>query len=127
MNQIKFRAWDGEKLSEPFSLGHLLINYNSEYADGRSDISRFNFDGEATRPILEQFTGLLDKNGKEIWEGDIVKQTTASGTDPHIRPVVFITGTFGAGRPFDFHNMVTGIVEVIGNIHENADLLEKAA
>ena len=74
---------------------------------------------------LGQFTGLRDKNEKEIYEGDIVRQTTASGTDPHSRPVVFITGTFGAGRSFDFHNMITGIVEVIGNIFENSELLSQ--
>ncbi|HNA25184.1 MAG TPA: YopX family protein [Nitrospira sp.] len=104
--------------------------------------------GELTEPyiILMQFTGLLDKNGKEIYEGDIVKQTwqTVVGvlapnedevyeTEECITEVVFENGAFclknsyhnyGAIPVFEAVDKYTeSFVEVIGNIWENPELL----
>ena len=70
---------------------------------------------------LVQYTGLKDKNGKEIWEGDII-------TDG--RQVEFIDGSFypvsretGCGCCSDSTN--PQLNEVIGNIYENPNLIEK--
>jgi uncharacterized phage protein (TIGR01671 family) len=141
MNRIiKFRAWDGQKLTEPFSILHLLSNYNSEYANSREDISSFNFDGDGGTPILEQFTGLLDKNGKEIWEGDIVRFAYSDNTELISMGVISFLNQNGVykcatflivtrdivtrdGTPWDVP-MSSDWVEVIGNIHENPALLK---
>jgi hypothetical protein len=72
------------------------------------------------------FTGLLDKNGKEIWEGDIYKTI-----NNEIGKVVFSIGAFWV-EYFWPHNwdpmcpaeLIHGDGEVIGNIHENPDLLK---
>ena len=62
---------------------------------------------------LMQFTGLKDKNGKEIYEGDIVRQDY----DNALCEVKFISGCFS---PFK-HD---GQFVVIGNIYENPELLK---
>ena len=91
--------------------------------------------------ILEQFTGLIDKNGKKIFEGDIIKtywyDELANWDDLNklktILPVTYDTRTaqFMARKDlfecFAFYaheNCQLTEAEVIGNIHENPELLK---
>lgn len=92
---------------------------------------------EVLSTTVGQFTGLTDKNGKEIYEGDIVQW----GDSEHkIKQVVeFRNGAFGyvydtigsfvpyaANTNFDFAALGTDKrFEVVGNIHDNPDLIEK--
>ena len=68
--------------------------------------------------IYEQYTGLKDKNGKEIYEGDVVRQFD----DEEYFVVKFEYGGF---LPFTANMMTFDVdyCEVIGNIHENPELL----
>lgn len=79
-----------------------------------------------------QFTGITDKNDKEIFEGDVVRYTNKDGT--HAFYEVVWSNSCGAwmlqyhGAPGFFS--VAGfrlLVEVIGNIHDNPDLLSREA
>ena len=116
MREIKFRAFDTEKKAWTFvTLGDLICGACTE--NGDKPLS-------GAKQVWEQYTGLKDKNGKEIYEGDIVKCGPYSA-----RPIVFEEGRYWLGEEPDdlffssgfFH----GGIEVIGNIHENPELLEE--
>lgn len=77
---------------------------------------------------IGQYTGIDDKNGKEIYEGDIVRYRDSRGQ--HIEKVIFDKGCFYAGMHWGSSTRVapklinTRITEVIGNIYDNPELLE---
>lgn len=120
----KFRAWDGKRFINPKEF-HI-------YGDGV--ISAISLIDSTTLKIM-QFTGLLDKNGKKIYEGDLVKyghcikdwhDKALSGN----HQVIFEGGRFvvhggypkGIRSNEDF-NYYPQNWEVIGNIYENGDLI----
>ena len=130
MREIKFRAWDRKR-------GEWMMPTTISYPGD----SKFSF---FTTPdlVLQQYTGLKDKNGKEIYEGDVVN-TDSSGAIPSYdgsnRVVEFRNGCwcFGAGRYDDGDWIRFGFwtrsnegsnqleqVEVIGYIYEDPELVK---
>ena len=123
MKDFKFRVWDIERecyLDETELAGITPDGKYILYIE-EEEISKLEIEGNYT---LEQFTGLKDKNGKEIYEGDIVEYDWYIRNDKSYRvkeKVVFDD----MGARVCGHNRIRNCsgVEVIGNIHENADLL----
>ena len=106
--EIKFRAWD-------MDLNIMMIDMNPV------ELSMMI----PPRAVILQYTGLKDKNGKEIYEGDVVK---FSGTvcDTAICAVEFHEGRFIFRLDEFSHRDIMGWrnVEVLGDIYENPELLE---
>ena len=123
----EFRAWTEEGKAMyydvyPFKDGTLLLSYD-EIAFDEVPASDF---------ILMQSTGLKDKNGKEIFEGDVVKYEV--GRDTYTEEVAYDKNFAGFGVKdakanvvFTFGEIAEDIglisLEVIGNIYNNQELL----
>ena len=123
----EFRAWTEEGKAMyygvyPFKDGTLLLSYDGIAFD---EVPASDF-------ILMQSTGLKDKNGKEIYEGDIVKYE--AGCNTVTEEVVYDKNLAGFGVKdadaviiFTFWELAEDIdlhsFEVIGNIYENPELL----
>ena len=121
MREIKFRVWDKE--NEWMDGGPLWINLYGDLYDVPSrqyDTPNVEIEPADNKYILMQYTGLHDKNGKEIYEGDIVNLNVAAefGDEAGYRPYKKLTiDNFHADTchlsMFDSQNL-----EVIGNIYE---------
>lgn len=119
MRKIKFRAWDEDLgMSEPFNLEGAGIMF---LEGGNPD-------------SIMQYTGLKDKNGKEIYEGDIVKtngyKSTALIEFDYLGVTKKVMTPKGERNYSIFHDGevikdVLDDVEVIGNIYESPELLKK--
>lgn len=127
MREIKFRVWD--KITKKYFYSGTLDNGDVLviHLDGEIEISSY----DTYKPddfIIEELTGLLDKNGREIYEGDIVSDGMwqSYGCLNGIHEVKFEDGGF---YPFCVPKWECTMdikgCEIIGNIHENPELLEE--
>ena len=124
MREIKFRAWDKKQKEMIFSgvdFHIRLLQMTDEYKGERESIIGFQNEFEGQLFEMMQFTGLHDKNGKEIYEGDIV--TVGEFEEPIIKEVSYVYYAFSLEK-HDVYMPASIILKVIGNIHENPELLE---
>lgn len=112
MREIKFRTWS-ETLKKYIGTWGIYNHEGGAYQSGP-------FTGRGQPYINEQFTGLRDKNSKEIWEGDILDYGLIKGYVEFVGIGYSLTrGDHGyILKPRDYLEC-----EVIGNTHENSELL----
>ena len=117
MREIKFRAWDEVNKLYYYNVQN---TYDKKIGDNFQNV----LDNENL--MVEEFTGLKDKNGVEIYENDIIEISDMSYGDSQ--------NNYGVVKYSEYAELVVGnillsriynAIEVIGNIHENADLLEE--
>lgn len=111
MREIKFRAWDkdNKEMTPYFKLGYVPELYSD-------------------KDVVMQWTGLKDRNGKDVYEGDIVKVN--KGEYKGMNAVVEWCGDCCFAYRLQFVGvgnneamMRNGEIEIIGNIYENPNLI----
>ena len=121
MREIKFRAW----ISNKFYYWGFIKDNNGVYFAAPAAVSSEPLDNKEIEKRSQQYTGLKDKNGKEIYEGDIGLFDCAGGK---IKSTIVWNNFVARFERDDIPYLaggIEGLCEVIGNIYENPELLKE--
>lgn len=136
MREIKFR---GKTYENQWVYGDLIHFSDDDFRINPQKDHKWDIE-EASDIVVPdtvgEFTGLTDKNGKEIWDRDIIEFTTFdyNGVDTQkVGELKFVDGCFGIifqdfdgeNRFYPLFRLTIDDIEVIGNIYENPDLVIK--
>lgn len=134
MREIKFRGkrldnseWVYGDLLKPFKSQFYVLDYSKFDYDCFEHIGEVAEQFEVVPETVGQFTGLLDKNGKEIYEGDIVRERWNNYTPIYQNAIYMAYNVDKINDPYvstQFNVIWRNCCEVIGNIHDNPELLE---
>lgn len=134
MREIKFRVWDNKRnfmdYEPQITIDMGYIN-NIGVVDCNGDFRPYKYE------IIMQYTGLKDKNGKEIYEGDILTDYVSYGTNEEGLEEMdfyvvewdetnakFICRLWDETVGDDFENCDISDLEVFGNIYEDKDRIK---
>lgn len=118
MREIKFRAWDAV-MYFMVDVDYYKIDFKGQVFFDNDDKSLYN---QTDKLILMQYTGLKDKDGVEIYEGDYLLDGHSGGRGE----VKFYKGAFIVEFDNEMQDLYDWTYEyVIGNIYENLELLRE--
>ena len=112
MRENKFRAWD-KKLKKYHYFEGI---FNEQPWTETSTFAQYESCPKLHEVEIEEWTGLFDKNGKDIYEGDVVRMSNVVGE------VSFEKGCFDVLEKWI--GCFKDDIEIIGNIHENLELMK---
>lgn len=127
MRSLKFRAWDTEQEEWIITTALEVFSFSGELSSV--------YDARNEHTVIQQFTGVEDSNGKEIYEGDIIKDSWKENQPYGYSPeewseeeMIFVVKFEAPAFTFPNHNNSQNCLEdfrrkVIGNIFENPDLI----
>lgn len=117
MREIKFRAWN-ESSNEMSPLTQITFSGGGTWSVEKGKGVSLEF-----QPHIKvmQYTGLKDKNGKEIYEGDVVKKYMSDGQFLHA-PFAVLYQSEVCG--FNINGKKSHSYEVIGDIYQNPELIK---
>lgn len=133
--EIKFRAWNfqDKEMHDVEDLGMGEASWETVARNVHKKGTHNSFYGEKRNSVLMQYTGLKDKNGEEIYEGDILRFQSRSllqdAMTTKVMPIIWHQDRlcwWVGDQDKGFHPVMTvdnNEFEVIGNILENPDLL----
>lgn len=130
----KFRIWNGMEMVYNITVGKFGTFYvHPENGDGLNPEDTASLTVNTTKysegtPIMD-FTGLKDKNDKEIYEGDILRKNgeicyIKYSDEFKVLIAFFINKTAGNWKPINEIGWGSKFIEIIGNIYENNDLIK---
>lgn len=126
MGQPKFRGFSRETNKWHYGHGWFEIDYTDEFLkekgiEQQAMLYTEGYPIECELASMGQFTGLKDKNDKEIYEGDILSDNRYSNIYDKVR---FKDGRFVCIDGYSLNNCLAEFqLEIIGNIHKNPELL----
>lgn len=128
----KFRAWDVHE-KKMFSNAQLIVWNGNVYANDNSELNVDNLKGwSIDEKYLMQSTGLIDKNGKEVFENDVIRDSDGfegivQYDESYGMYGIAYLPTLSNGIDMTFEELKDNFrnkFEVIGNIYENPELVE---
>lgn len=131
MRDLKFRSWDKREGLQRMIYLNGFIPYGDGWRGGNPDYKFYQLyygdkgcsSADAKDIEIMQYTGLKDKNGKEIYEGDIIESDYGIGTVEFDQTTCRFTYSFSLDTDALWH--YTKSAKVVGNIYENPELIEK--